>query len=86
MRSVIKSLYCIMFLIPANVDVNRLNQQGNSALLVASENNEAKVCQALLDGRADVNFQYKYNQTPLIVATANEHTDVIRVLLKVILQ
>ena len=43
------------------------------------------MCQALLDGRAEVNFQYKYNQTPLIVATANEHTDVIRVLLKVTL-
>ena len=66
--------------------MNRLNQQGNSALFVASENNEAKICQALLDGRADVNFQYKYNQTPLIVATANEHTDVIRVLLKIILK
>ena len=55
-----------------------------SALFVASQNDEAKVCQALLDGQADVNFQYLENQTPLIVATANEYTEVVKVLLKVI--
>ena len=56
-----------------------------SPLFLASQNGEARVSQVLLDAGADPNFQYPQlqKQTPLIVATANELTNVVKVLLKV---
>lgn len=71
--------------ITGKAEVNCENKQGMSPLFLASQNGEAKVCKVLLDAGADPNFQYSQlqNQTPLIVATANELTDVVKVLLKV---
>ena len=56
-----------------------------SPLFLASQNGEARVSQVLLEAGADPNFQYPQlqKQTPLIVATANELTNVVKVLLKV---
>ena len=70
---------------PGKVNTNTENSQGVSPLFLAAKINEPKVCQVLLEGGADVNFQCSQlqNQTPLIVATANELTDVVKVLLKV---
>ena len=73
-------------LFSGKADVNCENKQGMTPLFLASQNGEARVSQVLLDAGADPNFQYSQlqKQTPLIVATANELTNVVRVLLKVI--
>lgn len=74
----------LRLLVQGKVNTNTENSQGVSPLFLAAKINEPKVCQVLLEGGADVNFQYSQlqNQTPLIVATANELTDVVKVLLK----
>jgi ankyrin repeat protein len=67
------------------VDVNVCNSKGESALCVAAREGFPKIAQTLLDAAADADFvcQNPGQHTPLIVASVNDHLNVIKVLLKV---
>ncbi|KAL3880955.1 hypothetical protein ACJMK2_033157 [Sinanodonta woodiana] len=71
-------------LIEGKADVNILNSQGESPLYTSCREGFVKVCQTLLQAGADPNFvcQEDGDQTPLIVATAHEQNEVVKVLLK----
>ncbi|KAH3836218.1 ankyrin repeat domain-containing protein 50-like [Dreissena polymorpha] len=74
----------LKILLESKADVNLVNKNGESALYLASRDGLSDICQILIGGEANVDFQSPEtgNQTPLIVATANEHSKVVKILLK----
>lgn len=52
------------------------------AILVAAEQGQAEIVEALVEAGADVGVKDKVGRTPLIVAVMREHDEVVQVLLK----
>ncbi|WAQ97907.1 Y045-like protein [Mya arenaria] len=71
-------------LINEKANVNILNKNGESALFLASRDGLSDIVQILLEAGADMDIQSAETgfQTPLIVATANEHNKVVKLLLR----
>ena len=53
-----------------------------NALLVAAEEGQAEIVEALVEAGADVGVKDKVGQTPLVVAVQREHDAVVEVLLE----
>lgn len=75
----------LTYYITGKADVNILNKGKESALFIASREGLHEIVQVLIEGGANMDFQCEEagNQTPLIIATANEHNKVVKLLLKV---
>ncbi|CAL1149885.1 unnamed protein product [Cladocopium goreaui] len=61
--------------------VNRCNQMGWTALLLASQNGFASICHQLLSAEADPNVSSEGQLTPLMLAASNGHEETVRLLL-----
>lgn len=74
----------LKILIEGKADPNILNKDGESAIFVTSRYGKWQLCQILIEGGANMDLQCPSagNQTPLIIATANEHSQVVKLLLK----
>lgn len=72
-------------LISGKADVNILNQQKETPLFIASRDGLDEMVLILIKAGANMDFQCEEagNQTPLIIATANEQNKVVKLLLKV---
>ena len=53
-----------------NFDINTEDEQGNTLLLVASQNSNRRMCELLLQRRADINHANSHGNTPLHFAMA----------------
>lgn len=74
----------LKILLDGNADPNILNQSGESALFVSSRDGKSDLVRVLINGGADMDFRCSEagNQTSLIIATANEQNNVVKLLLK----
>ena len=79
------SLGCLKLLVELNCDVNNVNDEGETALYLASGNGSSSCVAALLQGGAKPcpapNWLIGDNQTPLMIAAYNNYHDVVKVLL-----
>ena len=63
-----------------NVDVNGVDEQGNTSLIEAARFGHNEVVAALLIGKADVNVRNDEGKTALILAAEGGHDQTVRVL------
>ena len=61
-----------------NSRVRYQNENGSSALMLASENGHGKICELLLTNGAHVDWQNKTGETALMLASVNGHIEVIK--------
>ena len=71
----------IGLLIKANVNIDRRNKHGETALSLAIEHHNHEGTKVLIEAKADVNNISKTGQTPLMLASAKGGTSEILVLL-----
>jgi uncharacterized protein len=64
----------------ANVDVNGVDEQGNTPLIEAARFGHDEVVTALLIAKADVNAENDQNKTALMLAAEGGHDETVRVL------
>ncbi|KAL4230211.1 hypothetical protein ACF0H5_010596 [Mactra antiquata] len=74
----------LKILLDGKADPNVLNKAGESALFIASRDGKSELCLPLIESGANMDFKCADagNQTSLIIATANEHSKVVKLLLK----
>ena len=65
----------------SKIDLNAKDDDGFTALTVASREGHIKIVEMLLNAKADINVKTLENNTALMVATANRHIDIVRLLL-----
>ena len=66
-----------------NVDARQVNNNGATALFLASEYNQVKVVDFLLKHKdVELNRAMKYGATPLFIACRNGHKEVVKVLVE----
>ena len=75
------SIQIIKLLLGAGEDPNHYDRNGYTALTWAAQNGHVEACRALVDGGAGINPQSKEGLTPLLVAVAQGHREVIKYLL-----
>jgi hypothetical protein len=64
------------------VDINAQTDDGTTALMYASQENDTEAAEMLLEQVADVNAQDKYGDTALMLASKNGHAPVANLLLE----
>ena len=72
----------VKLLIKENADVNVQDEDGWTALLLASLNGHTQVVELLIKENADVNIQKKNGVTALMLASVYGHTQVVELLIK----
>ena len=78
-----RNLQIVKELLKAKADVNGQDEDGTTALYMASSKGDLGIAKKLLSSGANPNIFAKRNKwTPLIVASANGHIDVVKTLLK----
>ena len=71
----------VQFLLDLGVNVDCTNEQGSTALMVATERGHEPIVQTLISGGANVNIQDSYGWTALMLASENGHFQVTKLLL-----
>ena len=71
----------VQFLLDLGVNVDCTNEQGSTALMLATECGYEPVVQTLISGGANVNIQDSYGCTALMLASENGHFQVTKLLL-----
>jgi len=69
-------------LIAAKADVNVKDEEGYTALMIASYKGHIEVVKALIAAKADVNAKANNNVTALMMASMNGHREIVRLLTK----
>jgi ankyrin repeat protein len=64
-----------------STQINVQNKNGETAILVAAKNYNAKGVELLIFARADVNLPDKYGMTPLMIAACNGMEETVNALL-----
>lgn len=72
----------IEFFIKKGVKIDRIDNHGNTPLLLAANNGHAKTVELLIKKGLKVNWQNHLLDTPLHKAVKNGHNEVIKILLK----
>lgn len=70
------------FILSKGVDVSKLDNEGNSALMIAANGKDAKLIETLLSKASNVNVANEKGETALINAFANGSSEVAALLLK----
>merc|ERR1712166_1077028 len=74
-------IWTVKELLKANTDVNGVNnQEGTTALMMASFNGHEEVVKVLLKAKAKVDLQNMYGNTALMAASAHGHKEVVKLL------
>ena len=63
-------------------DINEVNQQNESALLIATHDNNVEIAKVLIDHGADVNQQDNIEDSPYLYAGAQGKTDILAYMMK----
>ena len=71
----------VRFLIDLGVNVDCTNEQGSTALMLATDCRHEPIVQTLISGGANVNIQDSYGQTALMLASQNGHFQIAELLL-----
>lgn len=69
-------------LIKQGVDVNALDEDGDTPLMVASYYGQLQIVKVLLDAGAKVNISHKYGGTALISAAVRGHLQIVKALIE----
>ena len=69
-------------LIDAGVDVNSPDENGDTALISASQNGYTEIVKLLVEAEADVNAQDNVGNTALIKASQNGFTEIVKLLIE----
>ncbi len=80
-----KCLACVELLLQAGQTIDQTDRIGFSALMIAARNGDSSMVELLLNYGAAVNLKAKSNgmeATPLILAAAHSHSEIIRMLHK----
>jgi len=72
----------VKYLVEHGADVNQVNRNGNTPLLVSSENGHLQVVQYLIEHGADVNRGNNNGVTPLWMSSQNGHLPVVQYLIE----
>lgn len=65
------------------IDKTNVEQQGETALMIAIDNNHAvEIAKLLIEARADLNRQDKFGETALMKAVENNHKGLVKLLLE----
>ena len=68
-------------LMEGGADIGKADEEyGRTPLHIASEYGEVEVARALMEGGADITKATNAGSTPLQIATANQHTEIIHLL------
>jgi uncharacterized protein len=68
-------------LIEGGADINAKDSDGQTALLVAVQNNQIEIAKALTAAGADINVQASNKDTPWLLAGANGRTEIIEAMI-----
>ena len=71
----------VQFLLDLGVNVDCTNEQGSTALMLATECGHEPIVQTLISGGANVNIQDSYGWTALMLASYNGHFKIAQLLL-----
>ena len=85
MRNAIESrdIATINSLLESGTDVNAQDEYGQTALIIATDNDDIEIVKILLEGtNTDVNAKDKYEQTALMIATDNGDIEIVKMLLE----
>ena len=72
----------IELLLKKHVDINIVDKNGVTALMLASGNGHTQVIELLLKEHPNINLQAKNGVTALMIASLNGHTQIVELLLK----
>lgn len=64
------------------LNVNKVDQDKNSFLIIATKNNSVEICEYILNRGCDVNYQNQYDNTALHYAVSFKYFTIINLLLK----
>lgn len=64
-------------LIKEDIDINAKDQQGRTALMIATYNNDPITAKVLIDAGADVNIQDNLKNNPFLYAGAEGYLDIL---------
>ena len=87
MRNAIESrdIATINSLLESGTDVNAQDEYGQTALIIATDNDDIEIVKILLEGtNTDVNAKDKYEQTALMIAAQNGHLSIIPIIVEVV--
>lgn len=71
-------------LLNVGVDINATNNDGDTALMVASINGDTKIVQVLIERGADVNATNKDGETALLIALYYGYTEIVEMIEQVL--
>ena len=73
---------CAKVLIEGGADVNVPDVDGNTALILAAQNNQVACISYILNAGAFVNEANHYGETPIMMASENGHTECVKKLIE----
>ena len=62
--------------------MNKVDQDKNSFLIIATKNNSVQICEYILNKGCDVNYKNQYDNTALHYAVSFKYYTIINLLLK----
>jgi ankyrin repeat protein len=72
----------VEFLIESGADVNYINKEGHTPLMIACQKGDSKTAKLLIKNGARVDFQFQKNSTALMHAINSKNIDLINLILK----
>ena len=73
-------LNIVCMLLDAEIDINSLDEHGQTALMNAAHSGDVGLIQVLIQSGADLNHTAKYRLTALMLAVISNHLEIVRLL------
>ena len=71
----------LTFLLGSGADVNRKNNSGGTALMIAAERGHIETVKLLINNKADINLTNNWGNTALMIAAERGHIETVKLLL-----